>query len=86
MDKGPHLGFFYFASCPFCQIVMDVIDHHNIKLEMLDIISNKEALERLVKDTGRRSVPCLYIDNKPMHESRDIMAWLEKNVDSLEKS
>ena len=45
-----------------------------------------ESLKRLVDDTGRRTVPCLYIDNKPMFESADIMDWLSENSDKLEKN
>lgn len=33
--------------------------------------------------TGRTTVPCLYIDDEPMFESRDIMQWLEENQAKL---
>ena len=36
-----------------------------------------------MKQTGRNTVPCLYIDGKPMFESRDIAAWLETNKDKI---
>lgn len=39
-------------------------------------MEDKASLDRLVQDTGRRTVPCLYIDNQPMHESNDIVDWL----------
>jgi len=42
-------------------------------------------MEKLKKDTGRTTVPCLYIDNNPMFESYDIMEWLKTNKDKLEK-
>lgn len=64
---------------------MEAILELSIKVEMLDILSSRENLNRLVQDTGRRTVPCMYIDNKPMFESRDIVAWLRKNKDRLEK-
>lgn len=38
-----------------------------------------------MNDTGRRTVPCLYIDNQPMFESQDIMEWLRDNESNLEK-
>lgn len=41
-----------------------------------DIIDDPHAKERLIQATGRQTVPCLFIDGKPMHESRDIAAWL----------
>lgn len=62
---------------------MDALDRLNIKVEMRDILSNRQHLEQLVTDTGRRTVPCLYIDGKPMHESADIVRWLEANAATL---
>ena len=84
--SSPKLEYFYFDSCPFCQMVQQLIEKHRIKVEYCDIHANKEYLDKLVHDTGRRTVPCLYIDGNPMHESQDIMAWLEANLDNLEKT
>ena len=80
------LELFYFNSCPFCQYVLRVVRELNLKVEMLDISTNQDNLIRLMKDTGRRTVPCLYIDNKPMFESADINAWLKANEANLVKN
>lgn len=82
----PKLEYFYYDACPFCQMVNSVIKQLNIKVDYKNILEDQANLERLVGDTGRRTVPCLYIDNKPMHESADIMKWLQENVDRLEKN
>lgn len=29
---------------------------------------------------GKRQVPCLFIDGKPLYESSDIIAWFEQNA------
>jgi glutaredoxin 3 len=86
MMTPPHLALYYFDSCPFCQIVLKVIDKLDLDVEMRDISMDQNHLARLTKDTGRRTVPCLYIDDKPMHESADIIQWLQKNVDQLKKA
>lgn len=86
MSSFPYLELFKFDSCPYCQFVMNTIDKLAIKVEMRDIISNTSNRERLIKDTGRQTVPCLYIDNKPMFESRDISQWLNDHKDQLEKA
>lgn len=83
---SPKLDYYFFESCPFCQMVLEVINKYSIKVEYCDIQHNKQFLDKLVADTGRRTVPCLYIDGKPMHESRDIIAWLQANLDQLEKT
>lgn len=82
----PSLHYYFFESCPFCQMVKSTINQLNIKVEYFDISSDQNALQKLVQDTGRQTVPCLYIDGRPMHESRDIMNWLENNVDNLQKN
>ena len=81
----PTLELYYFLSCPFCQMVLRVLDEHKIVVELKDILENESHLNQLVQDTGRRTVPCLYIDGKPMHESSDIIDWLESNLDQLER-
>lgn len=81
----PKLELFYYETCPYCQIVLQVIDQLSIKVDYKDIFADRENLNRLVADTGRRTVPCLYIDNKPMHESADIARWLKANVNNLDK-
>ena len=81
----PKLELFKFDSCPFCQLVMSDIESKRVLVQYLDIYENRENMDRLLQDTGRRTVPCLYIDNQPMFESRDIMHWIDQNIDRLEK-
>lgn len=80
------LDFYYFDSCPYCQIVLSVIKSLNIKVNYKDICKDSNALNKLVSDTGRRTVPCMYINGKPMFESRDIANWLKQNEANLEKN
>ncbi|AUN97003.1 glutaredoxin [Bacteriovorax stolpii] len=84
--KAPELDFYYFDSCPYCQRVINVINKHKIKVNWIDIYEDLNALQKLIQITGRKTVPCLFIDGDPMHESSDIMAWLEANVDRLTKT
>ena len=79
------LEYFYFDGCPFCSMVEREIKSLNIKVDYCDIYGDSAHLDRLVKDTGRRTVPCLYIDDEPMFESRDIIQWLKQNQDKLPK-
>lgn len=81
----PKLELFYFDACPFCQVVLSAINNFKIKVDLKNIQMDRESFDRLVRDTGRKTVPCLYIDNQPMFESADIIDWLEKNQHQLNK-
>ena len=75
------LELFYFESCPFCQIVLNAIQEMQLesKIDKLDIQQDQAACERLIAMNGKRQVPCLVIDGKPMLESGDILAFLKQN-------
>ena len=63
---------------------MRAIDRLQVKVIYTDVRKNPKERIRLIKDTGIATVPCLYIDGRPMHESEDIVSWLEEHADLLE--
>ena len=64
-------------SCPYCQRVMRFISSSGrTDIVYRDIVQSDEAAEKLVSIGGKRQVPCLFIDGKPLYESADIIAWL----------
>jgi len=79
------LELYYYDQCPFCQRVLQKIN----QLDLKDKVDFKNTLESPSngalhqQTTGRATVPCLYIDNKPMFESGEIITWLEKNQSSI---
>jgi len=79
------LDLYYFDSCPYCQIVLKVIKELNLLVDLKNIHEDEANLLKLYSDTGRRTVPCLYIDDVPLFESLDIIDWLRKNSHHLEK-
>ena len=72
-----HLRLYKYDSCPFCAVVYRAIDGLQVNIEYRDINENFDHRKELYEVTGRTSVPCLFIDKKPMFESRDIAAWLQ---------
>jgi glutaredoxin len=84
--KYHHLDYYYFDSCPFCQRVLRVIHELKIKVNYKDIYGDTTNMQKLLHITGRKTVPCLFIDGNPMHESADIIAWLKANESKLEKT
>lgn len=79
--ESPHeLELFIKPSCPYCKKVMRYMAVHTIEIPLSDITSNPEAAEKLIEVGGKCQVPCLFIDGKPLYESDDIIAWLNKNL------
>jgi glutaredoxin len=44
-----------------------------------NIDQSEAELQRLVEVGGKKQIPCLFIDGKPLYESKDIVAWLRAN-------
>ena len=80
------LELYYFESCPYCQIVLSALRQTGLegKVTYVDIHKDHKYKEKLIQLTGRGTVPCLFIDGKPMHESRDIAAWLHKYAKEIQ--
>ncbi|KXO16380.1 glutaredoxin [Peptoniphilus sp. GNH] len=74
-----NLKLFVGTVCPFCKKVERFIDENKIYgIELKNINTDKEALDYLVEKGGKRQVPCLFIDEKPMYESEDIIKYLKE--------
>ena len=80
------LELYYFEQCPYCQIVLSALRVTGLESEVkfLDIRADHKFRDHLVKVTGRGTVPCLFIDDKPMHESRDIADWIHRYARELQ--
>ncbi len=71
------LQLYKFDTCPFCQKVMNAIEESGRKdVEYHDIHKSEDDLNYLIENGGKRQVPCLFIDGKPLYESGDIVEWL----------
>ena len=69
-------------TCPYCVKVQMFIEELGVEdqIEQLDITKDPAACERLIEVGGKQQVPCLFIDGRPLYESRDIMNWIEANL------
>ena len=73
------LVLFKFDACPYCRVVQRSLQQLGLHIEQRDTRAEPRFREQLLRRTGRTQVPCLFIDNQPMFESLDIVAWLEEN-------
>lgn len=73
------LKLYYFEGCPYCQKVLKFIDKHNINIKLKNIHKDKNAKLELINVGGKNQVPCLFINDKPLYESDEIIKWLKNN-------
>jgi glutaredoxin 3 len=74
------LELYMFPSCPFCQKVMVAAQRLGYDLVMHDIHKDDSARATLKQVGGRTTVPCLFVNGKPMYESDDIVQYLRDEV------
>ena len=74
------LELFMKPTCHYCIKVMNFMSENNITIPLRDIVADESAAETLIAIGGKRQVPCLFIDGKPLYESGDIIEWLRDNA------
>ena len=64
--------------CPYCRKVTTYMKQRDIVIPIKDVYDDVDAMVELVTIGGKNQAPCLFIDGKPLYESDDIIAFLEK--------
>lgn len=82
--KAKKLSLYQFHGCPFCVKVRRAIHKLNVNIELRDA-KIEEIGDELLKEGGKRKVPCLRIKengtNQWMYESNDIIAYLQNSFE-----
>lgn len=69
------------TTCPFCKKVESFMEDNGIdSVEIKNIDEDKEAREYLIEKGGKKQVPCLFIGDKALYESLDIIKYLKDNL------
>lgn len=76
-DQQRRLVLYKYDSCPYCARVQRRIRDHGLDVEYRDVLTDPANRARLRELTGRTQVPCLFVDDEPLFESADIIAWLD---------
>lgn len=66
---------YYKKSCPYCQKVLRFMDDNKINMNTRDTLQPGNQND-LVRIGGKKQVPCLVVNGKPMYESDDIVEYL----------
>ena len=75
----PAAALFYRPTCGYCLKVLAFIEENNYFVPLKNTSETPEICEELITIAGKTQVPCLVVNGKPMHESDDIIKWLEEN-------
>ena len=83
------LSLYHFYSCPFCARVHRALKKLGVALELRDVSREPRRRAELVSGGGRATVPCLRMEDPDngavtwMYESRDIIAWFERELGQI---
>jgi len=75
------LALYYFPACPYCVVVLRVIEELDLDIELRNIFTDRRWRLELIEGGGRRTVPCLRIEHDDgwfewLYESYDIIDYL----------
>lgn len=70
---------YYKKSCPYCQKVLNYMEANKINMDKRDTLQPGNQND-LVRIGGKKQVPCLVVNSKPLYESDDIIAYLKENI------
>jgi glutaredoxin len=78
-----HLSLYQLPACPFCVKVRRAIKRDGLNIELRNINQNENYREELIREGGKRTVPCLKITDENekvtwLYESKDVVNYLQQ--------
>ena len=58
--------------CPFCTMVKDFLNEHNIPFEEIDVMKDTDAAKEMIEKSGQMGVPVTIIDTKTVIVGYDV--------------
>lgn len=66
---------YYKKTCPYCMRVLRFMEENKITLDLRDTLQPGNQ-DDLIRIGGKKQVPCLVREGKPLYESEDIINYL----------
>jgi glutaredoxin len=84
-DKTKSLSLYQLPSCPFCVKVRRTMKREGMNIELRNINQKNDYREELIREGGKRKVPCLRIEKSDgqvqwLYESNDVITHLQTLV------
>jgi len=81
--KTQNLSLYQLPSCPFCIKVRRTMKREGLNIELRNINKKNDYREELIREGGKRTVPCLRIEKADgqvqwLYESSDVVAHLQQ--------
>ncbi len=81
-ESTQHIHLYQLPACPFCVKVRRALKRDGLNVAIRNIANGNEHQQELIKEGGKRKVPCLRIEqeNKPvqwLYESSDIIEYMK---------
>ena len=80
MATDHELVLYVMTGCPYCIKVKRFLADCSVTFPDGNISTYTEPEQTLIAVGGKRQVPCLFIEGKPLYESSDIIAWVQENL------
>ncbi len=82
-EKTKNLSLYQLPSCPFCVKVRRTMKREGLNIELRNINKKNDYREELIREGGKRTVPCLRIEKSDgqvqwLYESSDVVAHLQQ--------
>lgn len=80
--KTQSLSLYQLPACPFCVKVRRTMKREGLKIEIRNINGKNNFQEELIREGGKRKVPCLRIEKEDgqvqwLYESSDVVTHLK---------
>ena len=62
------------AYCPYCVRAKQLLTRKGVAFEEIDVGNDDQLREQVVRETGRRTVPQIFIDGKPIGGFEELRA------------
>ena len=69
MATDHELALYVMTGCPYCIKVKRFLADNGVTIPECNISTDSDAEQTLIAVGGKRQVPCLFIDGKPLYES-----------------
>jgi len=84
-ETTKNLSLYQLPSCPFCVKVRRTMKREGLNIELRNINQANDYREELIREGGKRTVPCLRIEKTDgevqwLYESNDVIEHLQQLV------